>query len=134
MAGCEGYGCEPVFALAYTRTVKDGERDLLLTYTSPLFEAALKRANIDEAARARISEQVSATGSCQDVAEVPEALRRAFVVSPDITAEEHVRMQAAIQAFVDNSIIEDDQFPVHRHGRRCGGRPTSSPGTWAARA
>ena len=104
VAGCEGYGCEPVFALAYTRTVKDGERDLLLTYTSPLFEEALKRANIDEAAHARISERVSATGSCQDVDDVPEALRRAFVVSSDISAEEHVRMQAAIQAFVDNSI------------------------------
>ena len=110
VAGCEGYGCEPVFALAYTRTVKDGERDLLLTYTSPLFEAALKQANIDEATRARISEQVSATGSCQDVTEVPEALRHAFVVSSDISAEEHVRMQAAIQAFVDNSISKTINF------------------------
>ena len=111
VAGCEGYGCEPVFALAYTRTVKDGERDLVLTYTSPLFEEALKRANIDEAVRTRISERVSATGSCQDVDEVPEALRRAFVVSSDITAEEHVRMQAAIQAFVDNSISKTINFP-----------------------
>jgi ribonucleoside-diphosphate reductase alpha chain len=111
VAGCEGYGCEPVFALAYTRTVKDGKRDLLLTYTSPLFEEALKRANIDEAARARISEQVSVTGSCQDVDDVPEALRHAFVVSSDITAEEHVRMQAAIQAFVDNSISKTINFP-----------------------
>ena len=110
VAGCEGYGCEPVFALAYTRTVKDGERDLLLTYTSPLFEEALKRANIDEATRARISERVSATGSCQDVDDVPEALRRAFVVSSDISAEEHVRMQAAIQAFVDNSISKTINF------------------------
>ncbi len=25
VTGCEGYGCEPVFALAYTRTVKDGD-------------------------------------------------------------------------------------------------------------
>ena len=112
VAGCEGYGCEPVFALAYTRTVKDGERDLLLTYTSPLFEDALKRANIDEAARARIGERISATGSCQDVDELPESLRRVFVVSSDISAEEHVRMQAAIQAFVDNSISKTINFPA----------------------
>ena len=110
VAGCEGYGCEPVFALAYTRTVKDGERDLKLTYTSPLFEEALKRANIDEATRARISERVCETGSCQDVVDVPEALRRVFVVSSDISAEEHVRMQAAIQAFVDNSISKTINF------------------------
>jgi ribonucleoside-diphosphate reductase alpha chain len=113
VAGCEGYGCEPVFALAYTRTVKDGERDLKLTYTSPLFEAALAKAGVDEAARKSIGEIVSLTGSCQAVVEVPEALRRVFVVSQDITAEEHVRMQAAIQAFVDNSISKTCNFPEH---------------------
>ena len=45
--------------------------------------------------------------------EVPEAVRRVFVVSQDITAEEHVRMQAAIQAFVDNSISKTVNFPEH---------------------
>ncbi len=112
VAGCEGYGCEPVFALAYTRTVKDGEKDLKLTYTSPLFEKALTEASLDQATRQRISELVSVTGSCQAVAEVPEAIRRAFVVASDITAEEHVRMQAAIQAFVDNSISKTVNFPA----------------------
>ncbi len=110
VAGCEGYGCEPVFALAYTRTVKDGDRDLKLTYTSPLFEQALTAAGLDQDARERISEIVSLTGGCQDVPQVPEAIRRVFVVSSDITAEEHVRMQAAIQAFVDNSISKTINF------------------------
>lgn len=112
VAGCEGYGCEPVFALAYTRTVKDGDKDLKLTYTSPLFEKALIAARLDETTRQRISEHVSVTGSCQDVPEVPEEIRRVFVVAQDITAEEHVRMQAAIQAFVDNSISKTINFPV----------------------
>ncbi|MCX7669458.1 MAG: ribonucleoside-diphosphate reductase, adenosylcobalamin-dependent, partial [Anaerolineae bacterium] len=78
--------------------------------TSPLFEKALQDAGLDEATRRRISEQVSVTGSCQDVLEVPEAIRRVFVVAQDITAEEHVRMQAAIQAFVDNSISKTINF------------------------
>ena len=39
VAGCEGYGCEPVFALAYIRHVNDNGKDLQLTYGSPLFEA-----------------------------------------------------------------------------------------------
>ena len=43
---------------------------------------------------------------------MPEAIRRVFVVSQDITAEEHVRMQAAIQAFVDNSISKTINFPA----------------------
>ncbi len=110
VTGCEGYGCEPVFALAYTRTVKDGDKDLKLTYTSPLFDAALERAGLDAATRQRISDQVKGTGGCQDVIEVPETIRRVFVVASDIAAEEHVRMQAAIQAFVDNSISKTINF------------------------
>ena len=43
VAGCEGYGCEPVFALAYIRHVNDNGKDLKLTYASPMFEQALDR-------------------------------------------------------------------------------------------
>jgi len=111
VAGCEAYGCEPVFALAYIRHVDDRGQDLRLTYTSPLFEQALVEAGLDEAARQRIVQQVIDRGSCQDVAEVPEDIRRVFVVSQDITAEEHVRMQAALQAFVDNSLSKTCNFP-----------------------
>jgi len=44
--------------------------------------------------------------------EVPDAIRQVFVVSADITAEEHVRMQAALQAFVDNSLSKTVNFPA----------------------
>ena len=111
VAGCEGYGCEPVFALAYFRHVDDHGEDLKLTYTSPLFESALAESGVDQAARERIIEQVMERGTCQDVEEVPEHLRHAFVVSQDIAAEEHVRMQAAMQAFVDNSLSKTCNFP-----------------------
>jgi len=111
VAGCEGYGCEPVFALAYYRHVDDRGADLKLTYTSPLFEQALIEAGVDEDTRLRIVEQVMEKGSCQDVLEVPESTRHAFVVSQDVSAEEHVRMQAALQAFVDNSLSKTCNFP-----------------------
>ncbi len=111
VTGCEGYGCEPVFALAYTRAVKDGDQDLKLTYTSPLFDRALSRAGLDGAMRERASATVSLTGSCQDVLELPAEIRRVFVVSQDVTTEEHVRMQAAFQAFVDNSISKTCNCP-----------------------
>ncbi len=111
VAACEGYGCEPVFALAYTRIVKDGGRDLKLTYASPRFEQALERAGLDGATREGIVQRVAVTGSCQDIAELPEEIRNAFVVAGDISAEEHVRMQAALQGFVDNSISKTVNFP-----------------------
>jgi ribonucleoside-diphosphate reductase alpha chain len=115
VAGCEAYGCEPVFALAYLRHVVDtqasGDQRTTLTYASPLFEQALIKANVDEATRQRIYAEVMNHGTCQNVKEVPAAVRHTFVVSADITPEEHVRMQAAIQAFVDNSISKTCNFP-----------------------
>ncbi len=111
VAGCEGYGCEPVFALAYIRHVNDQGRDLELAYTSPLFMQAMTRAGLDDRTRARVVEQVMAVGSCQDIPELPEEIRNVFVVSSDIGAEEHVYMQAALQAFVDNSLSKTINFP-----------------------
>jgi ribonucleoside-diphosphate reductase alpha chain len=85
---------------------------LQLTYASPLFEKALTQAGIEEEDRETIIEQVMEIGSCQEIEEVPEAVRDVFVVSQDITAEEHVRMQAAMQAFVDNSLSKTVNFPA----------------------
>ncbi len=111
VAGCEGYGCEPVFALAYMRHFNDNGKDTVLQYTSPLFEKALINAGLDEATRKRIVERVNLTGSCQDTPDLPEHIRHTFVVASDISAEEHVRMQAAMQRFVSNAISKTCNFP-----------------------
>lgn len=111
VVGCEGYGCEPVFALGYIRHFKDGDRDVELVYTSPLFEQALNTTDLDEATKTRIKQHAATYGSCQTIEELPEHIRHTFVVSSDITAEEHVLMQAAIQAFTDNSISKTCNFP-----------------------
>jgi len=112
VAGCEGYGCEPTFALAYIRHVDDNGTDLQLTYASPRFDAALSAAGLEGEARQEIFEQVMEKGSCQDVTDVPAIIRDTFVVSEDITADEHVRMQSALQAFVDNSLSKTVNFPA----------------------
>ncbi|MBN2550564.1 MAG: adenosylcobalamin-dependent ribonucleoside-diphosphate reductase [Anaerolineales bacterium] len=110
VAGCEGYGCEPVFALGYIRHVNDNGQDLQLIYASPSFEQALIEGGIDDQTRQVIFEHVMDLGTCQGLAEVPEEIRNVFVISQDITAEEHVRMQAALQAFVDNSLSKTVNF------------------------
>ncbi|PJF36442.1 MAG: ribonucleoside-diphosphate reductase, adenosylcobalamin-dependent [Candidatus Thermofonsia Clade 1 bacterium] len=111
VSGCEGYGCEPVFALAYIRHVNDKGRDLQLQYTSPLFEQALREAQLSEAQIQRIIEHVNLYGSCQQAPDLPDHIRHTFVVSGDISAEEHIRMQAAMQRFVDNAISKTINFP-----------------------
>lgn len=112
VAGIEGYGCEPVFALAYVRHVNDNGKDLELQYTSPLFEQALLDAGLDDETRQSIINEVNRVGSCQHIEALPAGIRNTFVVSSDITPIEHVRMQAAIQTFVDNSISKTCNFPV----------------------
>ncbi len=111
VAGCEGYGCEPVFALAYIRHVNDNGKDLQLTYASPMFERALIEAGITEMDRQDIFTEAMKEGTCQRIKKLPPEVKDTFVVSADISAEEHVRMQAALQAFVDNSLSKTINFP-----------------------
>lgn len=112
VTGCEGYGCEPVFALAYIRHVNDNGQDLKLTYTSPQFASMLDKNGFSAEKKEALIQQVMAEGSCQNIRELPQEVRDTFVVSQDITAEEHVRMQAALQAFVDNSLSKTVNFPA----------------------
>ena len=63
-----------------------------------------------EEKRQEIVEQVMSQGTCQHIAELPQNIRDTFVVSGDVTAEEHVRMQGALQAFVDNSLSKTVNF------------------------
>ncbi len=117
ISGLEGYGCEPVFALAYPRHTREGaEREgkewREIQYASDLFDQALKKQGIGGSERKKIFEQVRENGgSCQAVLAVPKAIREVFVVSSDLSVEEHVRMQAVLQRWVDNSISKTINFP-----------------------
>jgi ribonucleoside-diphosphate reductase alpha chain len=112
VAGCEGYGCEPVFALAYYRHVNDQGKDLKLSYTSPSFEVALIDSGFDDQTRENIISRVMETGTCQGITELSTTMRQVYSVSQDISVDGHVRMQAALQAFVDNSLSKTCNFPA----------------------
>jgi len=113
VVGCEGYGCEPAFALAYTRVVKETGGDVKLNYVSPIFLAELAKEDITSEDRDCIIEEVKRHGSCQKCEKLPQKLRDTFVVSQDLTADDHVAVQAALQRFVDNSISKTINFPAH---------------------
>jgi ribonucleoside-diphosphate reductase alpha chain len=116
ISGLEGYGCEPVFALSYVMRTHEGAKEGKdwheLHYESRLFAEALKRAGVAEEKREEIFDQVRETGSCQGIAEVPAEIRLVFVTAGDIPGMAHVRMQAALQRFVDNSISKTINLPA----------------------
>lgn len=117
ISGLEGYGCEPVFALSYTRNTregaeKNGKEWREIYYKSNLFDQALKNAGKKKKEREKIFEKIRENGgSCQGVKEVPKVIRDVYVVSSDLSVEEHVRTQAVLQRFVDNSISKTVNFP-----------------------
>lgn len=91
-------GIEPVYALAYTRTLLDSQRVVAM---NPVFEAT---AGVKGILSPFLMEAVNTRGSVQGMTEIPDAVRRVFVTAYDIAAEWHVRMQAAFQKHCDAGI------------------------------
>jgi len=98
IAGVTG-GIEPVFSVGlHRRHILDGSEFFEL---HPLFEDIARREGFafDDLVR-----RVAGAPSIQHLDEMPEHVRRLFRTAHDIAPEWHVRMQAAFQAHVDNSV------------------------------
>jgi ribonucleoside-diphosphate reductase alpha chain len=99
-------GIEPYFALAYRRqNCLDGQP--MEPFVNKHLKAALSKCGLSESTMERIIQ----SGSVQGIEEVPEDIRRVFVTSLDISAEDHCKMQAAIQEFCCNAISKTINFP-----------------------
>lgn len=104
IANCSS-GIEPVFALSFFRRVLEGEE---LAETHPTFlRLAKERGFYSE----DLMRRVAASGSVQEMPEVPADLRRVLVTALDIAPEWHVRMQAVFQKHVDNAVSKTVNFP-----------------------
>jgi ribonucleoside-diphosphate reductase alpha chain len=104
IAGCSS-GIEPVFAISFVRKVLDNQE---LLEVHPLFQKVAKERGFhDPALMKRIAEQ----GSIQKIAEIPEDVKRVFVISHDVTPEWHIRIQAAFQKHTDNAVSKTINFP-----------------------
>lgn len=97
-------GIEPLFALSYRRSVLDTE----LVEINTLFEKiAHERGFYSEP----LMRKVASSSSIQSMKEIPSDVRKVFVTAHDINPEWHIRMQAAFQKHVDNSISKTINFP-----------------------
>lgn len=105
IANCSS-GIEPLFAVSYIRNVLGTE----LVEINPIFEGMARQRGFYSEGLMR---KIASLGSIKGFGEIPEEIRRVFVTAHDITPEWHIRMQAAFQKYVDNSISKTINFPEH---------------------
>ena len=97
-------GIEPLFALSYVRNVMDNTK---LVEGNPYFEAVARQEGFYSQ---ELMEDLAQTGSLEHL-NIPEWVKDVFRVSHDIEPDWHVKMQGAVQEFVDNSVSKTINFP-----------------------
>ncbi len=99
-------GCEPEFSLIWYKNVMDGEH---LPYVLSYFiEVAKREGFYSEDLLEKIQNN---KGSVQGIDQVPQYWQDVFVTSHGISAESHVRMQAAFQEFSDSAVSKTINLP-----------------------
>ena len=98
-------GVEPLFALVYKRANCLDKAEMFII--NPYFEKAIKDAGIySEELMTKIAQE----GTIKHIKEIPEKIRKVFVTAHDILPEDHIRMQAAFQKYVDNAVSKTVNF------------------------
>jgi len=107
VADCSS-GIEPVFALSYVKNVVEESG---LSYVNEYFRKAVEDLKISEEEKNKIYQRVSKTGSCQDIEQLPDLIKKVFVTAYDISPEAHIKMQAGFQKRVENAVSKTINFP-----------------------
>lgn len=104
IADCSS-GIEPLFAIAYKRhvLVEEGLPEINAFFV----EVAKKRGFYSEI----LIEKVSKEGSIQNLDDIPEDVKKVFITARDVSPEQHVKIQAACQKYIDNGVSKTINFP-----------------------
>ena len=104
IANCSS-GIEPIFAISFVRKVLDGQE---LLEVHPIFQKVARTQGFYSDA---LMKQIAEKGSIRSFIEIPEEVRRVFVVAHDVSPEWHIRIQAAFQKHTDNAVSKTINFP-----------------------
>jgi ribonucleoside-diphosphate reductase alpha chain len=106
IADC-GSGCEPYYSIVMVKHVMDGDRLLMV---NKHFERVARREGFYSE---ELMDKVAASGSVIGHKEIPEHWQDIFRTAQDISPENHIRMQGALQTNgVDSSISKTINLPA----------------------
>ncbi len=97
-------GVEPLFAVAYTKTVMDGTA---LVEVNPLFEAFAHEYGFYSP---ELMLKIAEIGTVLGFQEVPNWVQEVFTTAQEIAPEWHIRIQAAFQKYTDNAVSKTINF------------------------
>lgn len=97
IASCSS-GIEPYFALAFERNILDGTK---LREVNPYLRIRLEKRGLGSSS---LEEELLARGKLAGITHLPDDLKRLFITALELTPEEHIRMQAAFQRYVQNAV------------------------------
>jgi ribonucleoside-diphosphate reductase alpha chain len=103
IAGCSA-SIEPIYNVAYTKYVLDG-----LDIVNDRF---IERAHEQGFYSDELLDQIRERTSIQDFEEIPADIKELFPTAHDIAASHHVRIQAAFQEHVDNTVSKTVNLPA----------------------
>jgi ribonucleoside-diphosphate reductase alpha chain len=104
IAGCSS-GIEPLFAVSYYRKVLDRDE---LPEIHPLFLDYAKELGFYSE---ELIKSISGCASIQEIAGIPDEIKKLFVVAHDIDPEWHIKTQAVFQKYVDNAVSKTVNLP-----------------------
>ncbi len=96
-------GVEPLFAIAYERHTQT----FTLYECNPYFERIAKERGFYSE---ELMQQLAKKFSISEMKEIPEDVRKIFTTAHDLTPEDHIRMQAAFQKYIDNAFSKTINF------------------------
>lgn len=98
---------EPLFALSYRRVgVLEGQT---LAEYNPLFLASMERLGF---LRSEVLEHVATHGTLAGMPNIPDTIRDLFATALEIEPRQHLLIQAAFQAEVDNAVSKTINLPA----------------------
>jgi ribonucleoside-diphosphate reductase alpha chain len=97
LANCSS-GIEPIFAVAYIRSLSDGEE---ICECNEAFEEIAKKKKFWSP---ELCKRALNDGGIKEITEIPEEMKKLFATSVQIDPQWHVAVAAAFQKYTDNAV------------------------------